>query len=189
MKIKNHILLALSILFSFASFSQEKGTQEFKLSSGFETSNEFLNTIETIINNASFKNSKSTPALSLTYRIAIKDKWFINSDGVYQNISKEVFENAIRTGNVKANYYTIGLGTDYSYISKKWFQMYSGASIAYTFQNSNFTTTSNIKDSKDSYLNFHVNALGFRFGKKLAAFAEIGIGYKGIANVGISYHF
>jgi len=34
-----------------------------------------------------------------------------------------------------------------------------------------------------------VTALGFRVGKKLAAFAEPGVGYKGIISGGLSYQF
>ncbi len=183
----------ISVIFSLVTtlvFSQEKGTHEVKLGAGFvETSNEFLSTVEDIVSGASTSNTTVRPAFNLTYKIAIKDRWFINADLVYQTVEEDIIQGSLKTGDVSHRYFTVGFGSDYHYITKDWFQMYSGASIGYTSQNSDFTTSSNIEDSNDSYFNFHVNALGFRFGRKLAAFAELGFGYKGVANVGVSYQF
>ncbi|MFT6797792.1 MAG: hypothetical protein ACJART_002946, partial [Maribacter sp.] len=73
---------------------------------------------------------------------------------------------------------TIAIETDYRYISKPSFQMYSGIGLAY------FTT-----GEYDTNFSFQGTALGFRVGKKLAAYAELGFGYKGIAQIGASYQF
>lgn len=177
------------VIISLASFSQEKGTNDISFGVGFESSNEFLNSVDDIISGVSYSNTSVSPVFNLTYKVAIKNKWFVYADGAYQTVSEDVVENNITTGDVSHRYLTIGFGSSYHYISKDWFQMYSGASIAYTSQASDFTTSSNIKDSNDSYFNFQVNALGFRFGRKLAAFAEFGVGYKGVANLGLSYQF
>jgi hypothetical protein len=56
--------------------------------------------------------------------------------------------------------------------------MYSGIGLAY------FTT-----GEYDTNFSFQGTALGFRVGKKLAAYAELGFGYKGIAQIGASYQF
>jgi hypothetical protein len=56
--------------------------------------------------------------------------------------------------------------------------MYSGVGLAY------FTS-----DEYNTNLSFQVNALGFRVGKKLAAYAELGFGYRGMINVGASLQF
>lgn len=186
---KKTVLVAIFGLISTLAFSQEKGTHEIKLGVGFETSNEFLNTVEDITSGVSYANTTVTPAFNLTYKIAIKDKWFFYADAAYQVVTEDVIENGLTTGDVSQRYFTVGFGSDYHYISKDWFQMYSGASIAYTSQNADFTTSSNIEDKSDGYFNFHVNALGFRFGKALAGFVELGVGYRGVANVGVSYQF
>ncbi|MFT7073036.1 MAG: hypothetical protein ACJAX3_002028, partial [Patiriisocius sp.] len=73
---------------------------------------------------------------------------------------------------------TFALETDYRYVSKPSFQMYSGVGLAY------FTS-----DEYNTNLSFQVNALGFRVGKKLAAYAELGFGYRGMINVGASLQF
>ena len=184
------IIATISLVFiSFLSFSQEKGTHDISFGLGFETSNEFLNTVEDIISGVSYANTSVSPAFILNYKVAVKNKWFVYADGAYQTVSEDVIEDNLTTGDVTHRYITVGLGSSYHYISKDWFQMYSGASIAYTSQNSDFTTSSNIGDKSDGYFNFHVSALGFRVGKALAAFAELGVGYKGIGNLGISYQF
>ncbi len=189
LQIKKIVLVAIIGLLASPSFAQEKGTHDISFGIGFETSNEFLNTVEDIISGVSYANTTVTPAFNLTYKIAIKDKWFFYADAAYQVVSEDVIEGGLTTGDVSQRYFTVGFGSDYHYISKDWFQMYSGASIAYTSQKADFTTSSNIEDKSDGYFNFHVNALGFRFGQAFAGFVELGVGYRGVANIGLSYQF
>lgn len=186
---KKLFLFVVLSVFATLAFSQEKGSHDISFGLGFETSNEFLNTVEDIISGVSYANTSVTPAFNLTYKYAIMDRWFLYADGAYQQVSEDVLEGGLTTGDVSTRYFTAGFGTNFHYISKEWFQMYSGASIAYTSQYSDFTTSTNIEDESDGYFNFHVNALGFRFGKSLAAILELGVGYKGVANVGVSYQF
>ncbi len=124
------------------------------------------------------------------YKNAIKKNWFFYADAVFQVITEDVIENNIQVGDVSHLYFTFGFGTEYHYIVKEWFQMYSGASIAYTTRSSKFkTSSSNFEDVNDGFFNFQINAVGFRVGKKLAATLELGVGYKGLANLGVSYQF
>lgn len=189
---KYSIIFAV-LLLSKLAFSQEKGTSEIGISVGQFSSNNLLNTTEKIIQDIEgglFENTKSKPTIAINYKFAIKNNWFIYADGTYQNIKKDITINSIKVGNVNHNFLTFGLGTEYHYIVKEWFQVYSGASIAYTSQCSDFTTSSSIfKDSKGGFFNFQVNAVGLRVGKTLAATLELGFGYKGIASLGVSYQF
>ena len=73
---------------------------------------------------------------------------------------------------------TFALETDYRYVSKPSFQIYSGLGVAY------FTS-----DQYDTNLSFQINALGFRVGKKLPAYAELGFGYKGRVELGAPINF
>ncbi|MCK5774944.1 MAG: hypothetical protein KAH25_02150 [Bacteroidales bacterium] len=185
------ITIVLIVLFiSTFAFGQEKGTHDFGINVGFFSSNEFLNTTEDIIQSGTFENTVVTPSIAINYKIAIKKNWFFYADGVYQGITEDVMENNIQVGDVSHRYLTFGFGTEYHYIVKEWFQMYSGASIAYTSRSSKFTTSSSIfEDANEGFFNFQVNAVGFRVGKALAATLELGVGYKGSANLGISYQF
>lgn len=145
--------------------------------------------MDDIFSDVTFHTTSSSPALYFNYKYAIQDKWFFYADLSYQVIKQDVKQNSLTIGDVSNRFITVGFGTDYRYISKDIFQMYSGVSIAYTTRDADFTTSNNMNDKHDGFFNFQVNALGFRVGKKLAGIAELGFGYKGIANVGVSYQF
>lgn len=185
---KSFLIIGLFLL-SQNLISQEKGTNELSFGLGFETSNEFLNTVEDFIDGVNYSNTKVSPAYILTYKTAIANRWFLSADGSYQSIKEDVIQGGSNIGDVSTTYLTFGLGTDYHYISKDWFQMYSGASIAYTSQSSDFTTSSDIADETDGFFNYHLTAVGLRFGRTLAAFVELGVGYRGFGTVGVSYQF
>lgn len=192
---KNILLICLCLAF-MSSFSQQKGTNEVGITFGGLSSNEFLSVTNQIIesiltpSNTSYQYESTSPAITMNYKYAIKNKWFLFADGAYQAISENVLVNDIKTGDIKNTFLTLGLGTEYHYVSKDWFQMYSGVSIAYTFQFVNYTgNTTFFKDGNSSFLNFQINAFGFRIGKKFAGILEFGAGYKGIANLGLNYQF
>ena len=99
-------------------------------------------------------------------------------------------ENNLIVGDVSHTYLTFGFGTEYHYIVTEWFQMYSGGSIAYTTRSSDFTSSSSsFEDANDGFFNFQINAVGFRVGKTFAGTLELGVCYKGVANLGLSYQF
>lgn len=68
--------------------------------------------------------------------------------------------------------------------------MYSGFGLGYTFSNEKLSPNqSDVQSmsSKNSSFNFQVIGAGVRIGRKIAGFAELGFGYEGIINLGISY--
>lgn len=190
--IKNLACLA-GMFFTFSAFSQEKGTNEFYAGAGFITTNQIINLGSEIIvtgitaGHVSYENTKYLPAFGIGYKRAVTDRWMLSLDAYYESSRSDVFTNNVKDGKVDYTYLTLGLGTDYHYVSAKWFQMYSGLAVAYTFGNARYSGSNNdIQDTQSNYLNFHVNALGFRFGNAFAAFAEIGFGYKGVIHAGVS---
>ncbi|MFD2552507.1 hypothetical protein ACFSQP_11860 [Bizionia sediminis] len=189
---KLHVFLLASLL-SVATFSQEKGTNDLSVAVGFGTSNEFLDILETIVTApfglASYANETSTPAIMVTYKRALENNWFVYADGSFESNKGDLILNNTKVGESKRTYLTIGVGTEYHYIANTWFQMYSGGALALSTASSENTSPENTQKDNTTYLNFQINALGFRFGKALAAVVELGVGYKGFANVGLSYQF
>lgn len=186
------LLLAGCFVFGMNAYAQEQGTNDLSFGAGIGTSNDFLAATEEIISNlggVTTTNQTSGPSLNVTYKTAIKNNWFFYADGTFQTITEDVVENSVVTGDVSHRYITFGFGTEYHYIHSDWLQMYSGGSIAYTSNYSDFTTSSNLEDTSDGYFNFQVNAVGLRIGKSLAGFVELGVGYKGFANAGLSFQF
>ncbi|WP_343557172.1 hypothetical protein [Sphingobacterium sp.] len=80
----------------------------------------------------STKNRKAQPSFGLTYRYAIANRWMVQADGFYQKMSEDLYLNNEISGDLKYSYITVGLGADYLYISKEYFQMYSGHSCIHT---------------------------------------------------------
>uniref|UniRef100_UPI0030D94E9C hypothetical protein n=1 Tax=Maribacter arcticus TaxID=561365 RepID=UPI0030D94E9C len=79
---------------------------------------------------------------------------------------------------------------NYKYAVKDRFMV--GAAISYealTGHTNDVLVAYFTSDQYDTNLSFQINALGFRVGKKLAAYAELGFGYKGMAQLGASYQF
>lgn len=193
---RNSLLLLLFALAWYTSFGQTKGTNDLGVTIGGLTSNDIFDVSSKLIvtgtsgGSLSYGNSNAVPAIALTFKHAVADNWFFYADGVYQSIKQDVFLSGADAGEVNNSFLTFGLGTEYHYAHSNWFQMYSGASIGYTFQNSNYTGSSeDIQDDSSGYFNFQINALGFRFGKSIAVTLELGVGYKGLAILGISYQF
>lgn len=190
------IVLSFCLLFSRQGISQEKGTNEVYAGVGLLTTNMLLNLGSEILvtgfsaGHVTYPNSKGIPTIGIGYKIAPADRWMVSFDTYYEASKSEVFFDDVPNGNVRYSYLTLGLGTDYHYVSGSWFQMYSGLGIAYSFENARYDGSNNdIQDTKHSYINFHLNALGFRFGKAFAVFAEVGFGYKGLLHAGLSYQF
>ncbi len=87
--------------------------------------------------------------------------------------------------------FTLAVEARVDYLNKEFFGMYLGlgvgATIIKTKSSSDGTDVSDV--DPDSHFNFHVTALGFRVGKQFGGTAELGYGYRGIANVGLYYRF
>lgn len=193
---KKRLLLSIfaSLSFILASQAQEKGSSDLSVNIGFATSTELSNLFTDILvsgltgNQIKTGDIKAGPTFGVTYRYAIANRWMVQADGFYQKMSQDIYVNNTKEGKANYTYITVGLGTDYRYISNNFFQMYSGVAVGYTSENIKNSGAQNSADG-DGFINYQVNALGFRVGKKFAAFAELGFGYKGIVNTGVSYQF
>ncbi len=78
----------------------------------------------------------------------------------------------------------------YRWIMRRGFQLYSGLGAGVNFER----CTNSFEGSPDDITSrllptFHLNAVGFRLGESLALFLELGAGYKGIVNIGLSGRF
>lgn len=191
---KKVYLTFISIVFAGAlqTLAQDKGTSSISANLGFGTSTEIADLAAEIITsplNTNYAEDTEVGAtFGLTYRYAIKNNWNIFVDGYYQEIKRTAYSTTGKIGEADFNYFTVGVGTDYSYLHKGIFRLYSGLAVGYTFEDASYS--GNISSEDDGgFFNFHINALGVRVGKKLAGTAEIGFGYKGIINAGISYMF
>lgn len=91
------------------------------------------------------------------------------------------------------------LRLDYRYISRPKFQMYSGIALGLMFSKDRlieYDASGNVVFSRNAVWKFnsdgvpyHLNLLGFRFGRKTAFFTEMGLGFNSLARVGLTSRF
>lgn len=181
---------------TFSGFSQEKGTTDFGVSVGAASSNDILDLGSKVVGTVaslgtvSYSNLDYSPNISVWVKRATAKNLFVYLDGSFMRSTSDVAIGGSKDGVATNRYYTLGLGTEYHYIHCSWFQMYTGASVAYTYLDYGYAgSQGKLNRAHNSYFNGQFNALGFRFGGALALNAELGFGYKGVANVGLSYQF
>lgn len=91
-------------------------------------------------------------------------------------------------GTFKETNYIGAVELDYHWIMRKGFQAYSGAGFGLRYRRGTYQTTET--DTFNKLLpTFHLNALGVRFGGKVAFFMELGAGYKGVLSAGVNAQF
>jgi hypothetical protein len=96
----------------------------------------------------------------------------------------DVFNSAV-AGNYKITYNTVAIEFYYIYTFHKYIETYSTLGFGPTFINV-ATTDANKPSASYDRFSVHYAPLGVRVGGRIAAFAEVGIGYKGLINIGIS---
>lgn len=192
------VILAVAII--TVGNAQEKGTSELSFGYGAETSNEIGNAVGDVLTTiitlgtVSYEDAKYTGAFHAKYKYAVADNLLLGVSGAYEKAEdKERFGSDI-VAERKSKIYSVALESDYSYINTKHFRVYSGAGLGYRMVNirSRPTTAStNTKTSNERThgLAYHINGIGIRAGGTIGVFAEVGYGYRGLVNAGLSIQF
>ena len=114
----------------------------------------------------------------------------VNSVKVYNGT--DLNDHTVLMREVNRYYMTFAVEPIFNYMYRPSCQLYGyfglGGTIV-TFGNVIFDDGSNANISRVPYVNVHITPIGVRFGNEFGGFVEIGYGYKGILNAGISYRF
>jgi hypothetical protein len=92
-------------------------------------------------------------------------------------------------GTFKETNTIAALEMDYRWVYKPSFQLYSGLGAGLRFRKGQYDVGDELETTNNTFPTFHVNALGLRFGKQVGLFFELGFGYKGVLNGGLSAQF
>ncbi|OWP84455.1 hypothetical protein BWK59_05185 [Flavobacterium davisii] len=187
------LLLLLSSFFN--SNAQEKRTSEFRVSYGVVSTNSIINTVTDILTTPAtlgaitVDNKISSGVFTISYSYALVDKLNLGLDLAYEAFVSDVISNGKIVNKQKEDDITLALKSDYNYLSKNKFRLYSGLGIGYTLikNRTNDLSSHGLSFDNSSRFNFQITGIGFRYGGKLGISAEAGLGYKGILNAGISY--
>ncbi len=137
-----------------------------------------------------YKDETSWGSLYINYNYSISDKFTLGGLVAFEQITNKVLSNGSKIGNSRAVFYTIAFEAAFRYVRNNNFQMYSGLGLAYTYGSMSFESTTTLEDDSKSTAhlpNFHLTGVGIRFGKKFGGIIELGFGYKGLVNAGISF--
>ncbi len=85
-------------------------------------------------------------------------------------------------------FYTIAMDFNVNYMNRPICQLYGNIGMGVTLVqfSDNKTEDPNARLKQFPFFNMHISPFGVRVGKMVAGFAEIGWGYKGFLNVGVS---
>lgn len=190
------ILAGLFVFGSYNVYSQDKPNQ-FSLGYGVLTIDEELSIIEDVISSVisvgtyTTNNIQMSGAVILTYNYALSKVVHIGGAVAYENITEDVYINPgtgrTKTGELKRDFYTLAAEAKFSYIHANIFQMYSGVGVGATMNTDKYNQNDGKSNSETKgHFNFQLNLVGLRIGNAVAGYAELGYGYKGIVNFGLS---
>jgi len=129
--------------------------------------------------------------ITLTYRRISRSGFFMwGVTAGYNQSSASVYHVGQLVGELDRNFITVAVELEYRYVNSGIVQVYSGAGLGYQFGNEKLkpTVESGLSEVSGSInrLAYQANVIGVRIGKTFGGFAELGFGYKGIVNVGLS---
>jgi len=200
MKIYSLTVLLLSIII-LNSNSQDLGRSKLQneiyggygFGSAQEISSVYSDVITPIITIGTLYTETMSPVgpVSLGYRRSFSKNFTLAIAGNYVAFNKQFKKSSDNSvvGTVKNTFYSFIARGDYYYVTGEYFQMYSGVGVGFTYAHDNYLDSSNASGQGKMYSAFQVNAVGIRVGKNFGVFAELGYGFEGIINAGISLKF
>lgn len=202
---KSIIIIATGLMFS-ATVKAQTGKHEIRIGysegSSLKLKDEFLGgfanaIVSAIVPDANAyvqKDNKQLGVFGVGYRNQITDRLKVGGDLGYMKSEQTLGPKAATTKNTddikKTQHLFIAMPViEYSYIKTPWLNFYGSAAAGVNIISS--TERKNGQTAKESKVGFayQVSPAGLRVGKKLAGFAEVGYGNKGIVTAGISYGF
>jgi hypothetical protein len=111
----------------------------------------------------------------------------------YTSINSEYRKHSDNTliYSLKNKFITVMGRMDVYYVTNEWVQMYSGGSFGAVNCKGTLNVTSSPpeQDNNETTPAYQINVFSLRVGKNFGGFLELGFGYNGIINGGISYKF
>jgi hypothetical protein len=186
-------LVLAAFVLTAAGFGQTR-RHDLSLSYGVLSSDQLIDiftdvlTIVITLGTFSKNNVEYTGVPFLTYHYSANSRFgFGGAIGGYSSHGDlQVAGDMVGTFNERN--YIGAVELDYHWIMRKGFQAYSGAGFGLRYRRGTYRTTET--DTFNRILpTFHINALGVRFGGKVAFFLELGAGYKGVLSAGVNAQF
>ena len=139
-------------------------------------------------------DNKSTGGLYFTAHKLSSNNRFAYGIAVGYDGSNGNFRNdaGTKSGSYKSSSITIAGEGKINYMNKPNFRLYGFLGAGYTSYNYTFTTTSGGSEKEETrlnHINFQLTPIGAAFGDKFGGLLELGLGYKGLLNIGLFARF
>ncbi|MDR1652817.1 MAG: hypothetical protein LBS01_04085 [Prevotellaceae bacterium] len=204
MKKKLILLATFGFLFCAAQGQESYKKHELNAAAGFLNDVQLLSLTGDLLGNAFTLGYGMQPGSyhflspSIDYRYGFTGWFSLGGTFIFDTNSVLIYKNHTdpQTGRITPDKdgeftehtrycYTIATEAVFKYMNKPMCRLYGfvgGGTTIFTVPTFNVVKTNAI-------FNFQITPLGVSFGKKIAAFIEVGYGYKGLVNAGISYRF
>lgn len=198
-----HFIVACIALTVFAKTSTAQYDEEEMLpknneisaSYGFVTTAQILDAFLAItinagsLGNVNTNTTSYTGGLYLTYRRKIlEDKLGLGiALGLDQIKGDFTNEAGTKKGTFRSRDYTIAAEAQVAYMNRPNVRLYGLVGAGFSLFKYQFTTTGIIEKEKlgITHPNFQVTPIGAAFGNQFGGFIELGLGYKGLVNLGV----
>lgn len=88
------------------------------------------------------------------------------------------------------DYKTVAIDVLCNYANKEWVRVYTYLEPGVSFKKiTNTYPRSSTEHSNETIFNMYYMPIGISVGKRVSGFAELGFGFKGIVNAGLSFRF
>jgi opacity protein-like surface antigen len=124
-------------------------------------------------------------AIGLGYNRYLKPRWSVGVLGNYQGFKRTLKFSNGNVASAKDNFYTLMARTDFRWVNKPKFQMYTGVGIGGNYIHS-YDTSPGGENLRNTVLAGQLNLLGIRFGRDFGVHLEFGFGWNGLAGAGVS---
>ncbi|HMA54971.1 MAG TPA: hypothetical protein VKT17_10935 [Acidobacteriota bacterium] len=187
------VLVLAAFVLASAGFGQTR-RHDLSVSAGVlsmdQLSDIFTDIITVVLTMGTFsKNNQEYSAVPfLTYHYSANSRFGFGAAIGGYSASGDLQILGDNVGTFKERNYIGAVELDYHWIMREGLQIYSGAGFGLRYRRGTYRATET--DTFNKLLpTFHINALGVRFGRKIAVFLEAGAGYKGVLSAGLNAQF
>ncbi len=190
-------VFALITFLPLTLFAQSlQGDQELSLSYGRKSGTEILKNFHDnppTRDRGQFNSKVSTTGnYFITYRKAFTDKFLLGLTAGSESFAYDKYynENPYKTfiAHYNVNITTVAVESKVIYYNGKKLRLYGFAGLGARLYSEKSTPAQSFDGIGGKvFFNTQATPLGISFGKKLSGFLEVGLGYKGLINAGVTY--
>ncbi|GGN07829.1 hypothetical protein GCM10010967_49330 [Dyadobacter beijingensis] len=170
--------------------AQDKGKSELSFGAGMMASENAASDAGTLWISAIFNQPKDvrivSAAWSVAYKYHVSERLAIGGTTVYNPVSDRWIPDMFGSDRWKRRSLTTAGEATLYWVKSRDFQFYGTAGVGFFVKRSSFYDTQFETDLGGT---FQVSPVGLRIGNKVGVFMELGFGYRGVFNGGLSWRF